>query len=544
MTGYQAMARALQAEGVEFIATFPHQPLIDACAEIGIRPIVCRQERAGVNIADGFSRVSNGRRLGVFTMQAGPGAENAFSGVAQAFADSVPLLHLPGGEPRSRHGVHPTFQAVPAYKSVSKWAAQINDPGDVPAMLRRAMAQLRHGRLGPVVLEMPVDVMMAECPDAEVSYTPPPRRRSAAAAEDVRDVVGALLAADRPVISAGQGVLYAEASAALVAFAELAQVPVMTSLAGKSAFPENHPLALGTGGRTRTEMVGRFLPECDFVLGVGTSFTANAFTAPMPDGVALGQVTNCGEDIGRDHQPQVGAVGDAALVLEQLADEYQRQDGPRKRGDGGRVVERIAAARAEHDARWRPLLTSGEVPINPYRVIHELAQAFDPASSIVTHDSGYPRDQMVPVWQAPVPRSYLGWGKSTQLGYGMGMALGAKLAAPERHVINVMGDAAFGMAGMDIETAVRCEIPIVTVVLNNGVMTHYDSHFPIAAEKYRVHELGGDYAAVASGLGASAERVEEPDALSAAFDRAKRANAEGRPAVVEVMCRAEERIAL
>lgn len=537
------MARVLAAEGVTHLSAFPLQELIETGARIGIRPIICRQERTGVNIADGYARVTNGKRLGVFTMQYGPGAENAFAGVAQAYADSVPLLHLAGGAPTSRQGVAPTFEPVRAYRSVTKWAAQIRTAADVPVMVRRAVGQLRHGRPGPVLLEMIHDAMQGDYPGDDLRYAPVPARRSAAAGEDVRDLIRALLAARNPVLIAGQGVLYGEASAELVAFAELAQLPVMTTLAGKSAFPETHALALGTGGLTRTLMVSRFLAEADFILGIGTSFTRNTFTTPMPDSAALAQVTNCGEDLGKDYPVTAGAVGDARLVLGQMMEEYRRQDGPKTRGDGNGIAQRIAAVAAEFAAQWEPHFTSAEVPVSPYRVIRELQQAFAGERTIVTHDSGYPRDQMVPTWKAREPRGYLGWGKSTQLGYGLGLAIGAKLAAPEWSVINVMGEAAFGMSGLDVETAVRSEIPILTVVLNNGVMTKYDSHMPAATERYGSNRLGGNYAAVAAALGAHAERVAAPEELRPAFERAKAANRDGKTALVEVMSKVEPQVA-
>lgn len=537
------MARVLAAEGVTHLSAFPLQELIETGARIGIRPIICRQERTGVNIADGYARVTNGKRLGVFTMQYGPGAENAFAGVAQAYADSVPLLHLAGGAPTSRQGVAPTFEPVRAYRSVTKWAAQIRTAADVPVMVRRAVGQLRHGRPGPVLLEMVHDAMQGDYPGGDLRYAPVPARRSAAAGEDVRDLIRALLAARNPVLIAGQGVLYGEASAELVAFAELAQLPVMTTLAGKSAFPETHALALGTGGLTRTLMVSRFLAEADFILGIGTSFTRNTFTTPMPDAAALAQVTNCGEDLGKDYPVSAGAVGDARLVLGQMMEEYRRQDGPKARGDGNAAAQRIAAVASEFAAQWEPHFTSAEVPVSPYRVIRELQQAFAGERTIVTHDSGYPRDQMVPTWKTREPRGYLGWGKSTQLGYGLGLAIGAKLAAPERSVINVMGEAAFGMSGLDVETAVRSEIPILTVVLNNGVMTKYDSHMPAATERYGSNRLGGNYAAVAAALGAHAERVEAPEELRPAFERAKAANRDGSTALVEVMSKVEPQVA-
>jgi acetolactate synthase-1/2/3 large subunit len=542
MNGYEALARILQIEGVEFLSAFPAQPLIEACAHIGIRPIICRQERTGVNIADGFSRISNGRRFGVFSMQQGPGAENCFAGVAQAYADSVPMLILAGGEPLSRQGVSPTFEARRNFQYVTKWAAQINKVEDIPHMLRRASIQMKQGHPGPVMLEMPGDVMGLDYPGNVEEYKIVRRRESLASKEDVRELITALLKASSPVIVAGQGVLYSQATAELVAFAELAQLPVMTTLAGKSAFPENHPLALGTGGLSRTLMVRRFLESTDFSMGVGTSFTRNTFTTPMPEGIVLAQVSNCAEDIGKDYEVEFGAVGEIRLALQQMIEEYQRQDGPKVRGDGQGVANRVASVRDEFDAEWESRHASDEIPINPYRVFRELANSFDPANTIITHDSGYPRDQLLPMWKPVSPRGYIGWGKSTQLGYGLGLSIGAKLAAPEKQVINIMGDAAFGMSGLDLETAVRSEIPILTVVLNNSVMTNYDHHLPEATKRYRSNELGGNYSKIAEGLGVHSERVATPGGLAPAFKRAEAANREGRPALVEAISKVEKNV--
>jgi len=542
MNGYEAMAQILKAEGVDLLIAFPHQTLIETGALAGIRPIICRQERTGVNMADGYSRIHNGRKIGVFSMQQGPGAENAFGGVAQAFADSVPLLALPGGEPFRRLGVQPTFEAVPNYRGITKWAALLYTPESMPAVMRRAFTQLKHGRLGPVLVEMNSDVMNAEYPAVMVDYQPVPRHASAASPEDVRELVTALLNASNPVINAGQGVMYAEATPELVEFAELTHIPVLTTLAGKSGFPENHKLSLGTGASSGTLMVHRFLQSTDFVLGIGTSFTKTVFNAPMPAGIPLAQVTNCAEDLNKDYVITYGAVGDAKVVLRQMIEEVKRQLGAQGRGDSNGVVDQIAKIRSEWLAEWKPHLTSNEVPISPYRVFSELARAVDVANTIITHDSGYPREQLVPFWKPVKPRGYIGWGKSTQLGYGLGLAMGAKLAAPEQQVINVMGDAAFGMAGLDLETAVRATIPILTVVLNNGVMTHYDTYMPYATERFGSNALGGNYTMVAEGLGAHAERVTTPDQLAPAIKRALAANQQGKPALLEVMTKAEETV--
>ena len=209
MNGDTLIAKILKAEGVEWLACFPAQSLIDAAAREGIRPILSRQERAGVNMADGFSRTKNGRTIGVFSMQTGPGAENAFGGVAQAYADSVPILVLPGGQSRDRMDVHPNFEAHRNYREITKWVGNINLPSRIPEMMGMAFSQLKHGRRGPVMLELPRDVVTQEVPDDAFDYTPVREFRSGADPDDVRDLVTAMLKASDPVINAGQGVLYA-----------------------------------------------------------------------------------------------------------------------------------------------------------------------------------------------------------------------------------------------------------------------------------------------------------------------------------------------
>ena len=195
MKGDTAIARILRAEGVEWMACFPHQSLIDVASSEGIRPILTRQERTGVNMADGFSRINNGRKIGVFVMQHGPGAENAFGGVAQAFADSVPILLLPGGQRRDRMGVHPNFEAHRHYGGVTKWMGHVNMVDRIPELMGMAFTQLKHGRPGPALVEIPSDVASEELLDDAFDYQPVKRLRSGADPDDVRELVGALLKA-------------------------------------------------------------------------------------------------------------------------------------------------------------------------------------------------------------------------------------------------------------------------------------------------------------------------------------------------------------
>ena len=539
MTGDAAIAKILKAEGLNWFSCFPNHSLIDACAREGMRPILCRQERAGVNIADGFSRINNGKKIGVFMMQTGPGAENAFGGVAQAYADSVPILLLPGGPPRARQGRGLSFESRDHYGGITKWVSSINSAARIPDMMGRAFSLLKQGKPGPVMLEIPADVSTEEIPDEAFKYTPVKPLKSGASPEDVRDLVTALLKAECPVISAGQGVLYAEATDALIEFAELTKVPVMTTLAGKSAFPETHPLSLGTGAASYSLMVFRFMQKTDFFFGIGTSMTSG-FKTEVPKGIPLAQAVISPDDLNKEHRVDFGAIGDARVVLEQMIEEAKRQLGPQGREDTKGFVPEIAQGKLDWMTEWRPHLHSDEVPMSPYRVFHELASAVDQANTIITHDSGYPREQLAPFWETVTPRGYIGWGTSTQLGYGLGLAIGAKIAAPDKQVINVMGDAAFGMAGLDIETAVRSEIPIITVILNNGVMTHYDHYMAYASQHWGSNRLGGDYTKISEGMGAHAEKIETPDQLAPAIQRAIEANKNGQPAVLEAMTKVEE----
>ena len=539
MRGNQAIAEILKREGVEFVFCFPFTPILDALAEAGIRPIVARQERVAENMADAFSRTTNGRRIGVVTVQQSAGLENGFAGIAQAYTDSSPVLFLPGHPGSQLVGVPPTFDGTANFSGATKWCDLIPSARAVAGRMRRAFTQLRSGRPRPVMLEVPVDVAFQEL-DRELDYEPVEAVRFGADPEAIKRAVDELLAAESPMIWAGQGVLYAEASAELTELAELLGIPVMTTLMGKSAFDERHPLALGTGGFSLTALAYDEIRRADVILALGASL-ARDFTAPkIPAGKKIIHNTVDATDLNVAFSPVASLLGDARLVLRALLAELRARDVATV--DGTATTERLRAARDEWKAFWKPKLTSSETPINPYRVIGDFMKTFDPDETIVTHDSGNPRDQLVAQYEATVPRSYLGWGHSTQLGFGMGAAMGAKLARPEKHVAHFLGDAALGMVGMDIETAVRECIPIITVLLNNSAMGNYEKNIPIASEKYRTKYLSGNYSEVARGLGAYSERIEDPDAVVAAFERAREVTAGGQPVVLEFITAEEAAI--
>ncbi len=539
-----AIVQVLKSEGVEFLSCYPTIPIIDAAASAGLRPIVCRQERVGVGIADGFARVTNGRRPAVFAMQYGPGAENAYSGVATAFSDSTPMLLLPQGHRRPNAGLPPMFSSAESYRSVTKWVETLSDPDLLLESLRRGFSRMRLGRSGPAMLEVPADVETADIDVDPSAYVPVQPARSAAAEDDVERAARALVEARAPVIFAGQGVLYAEATSELVALAELLQAPVMTTMLGKSAFPEDHPLALGVGATTMTQHGYDALVGADTVLAVGASLTRHPMSLTMPPGKTLVHATNDERDVNKGYPATHALLGDAALVLGQLIEAVRGLAGAGGR-QGDDVAARLRSTREAWMAEWMPLLTSDERPISPYRVIWELMHAFPRSESIVTHDSGSPRDQMLPFFQAGGPRSYLSWGKSHGLGTGLGLIMGAKLAEPDKVCVNVMGDAAFGMVGLDFETAARNRIPIITIVLNNSTMAIETRAMVVSQELYRARDIGGNYADMGRAMGGYAERVEDPADVGPAILRARRVTEEqGTPVLLEFITSAETRFSL
>jgi acetolactate synthase-1/2/3 large subunit len=533
-----AITEILKREGISTMFCFPTTPIIEAAVAGGMRPVICRQERVGVHMADGAARVTNGKPAGVFAMQYGPGAENAFAGIASAYSDSTPILLLPLGHPRETATMFPLFNSTRTYASVTKHVEPVLLPEHTVPAMRRAFNALKNGRPGPVMVEVPADVMTSEFAGNDVDYTSIRATRSAGDPSDIDDAAKMLLQAKSPIVIAGQGVLYAEASAELVALAELLDIPVMTTTDGKSAFPEDHALALGSGGVVYTGHGRQLLLDSDVILAIGTSLTRHNISTPIiPPGKTIIHVTNDARDLYKANDTAVPILGDAKLVLAQLIEAVKDRAGGSPSPSGAR--HRIASLKAEWLERWQAKLRSTERPINPYFVMSEFMRVIPSEDAIVTHDSGSPRDQLLPFYKAVKPRGYLGWGKSHQLGTGLGLAIGAKIGAPDKFCVNFMGDAAFGMTGLDFETAARCGIPITTIVLNNSTMAIETHAMAFSHEKFKTRDLGGNYANLAADLGGWGERVTDPAEVGAAILRARRVNESGRAALLEFITSAE-----
>ena len=528
MKAVEAISEILKREGIGTIIGYPVNHVLEYAAHLDIRPIIVRQERVGLHMADAISRMTSGGTLGVFAMQHGPGSENAYGGIAQAYGESVPLLVMPMGYPRRIAHIHPNFNSTQAMKPIAKSTEPITSVDEIANVMRRAFTRLRNGRGGPVVVEVPADLMNEELP-GELVYEPVLSTRSGPDPEAVAKAAEMLKAAKRPVIYAGQGVHYARAWPQLKALAEQLAIPVCTSLEGKSAFPEDHPLSLGTGGLAMPRPVRSFLDRADLIFGIGCSFTETNFGVSMPKGKTVIHATLDPMDLNKDVPAALGLVGDAGLTLDAL---LAALAGEPARDSAGAAAE-IAAGMESWLAEWTAKRESDEAPLNPYRVLAELERAVDKKNVVITHDAGSPRDQLSPFWKATEPLSYIGWGKTTQLGYGLGLAMGAKLACPEKLCINVWGDAAIGFTGMDFETAVRERIPILSILLNNFSMAIELKVMPVSTEKFRSTDISGDYAAMARAFGAYGERVTDPGEIQAAIARGIAATEAGQPALLE-----------
>ena len=531
-----AIAEIMKREGFDMLFAYPVNHLIEYAAELDIRTIIVRQERIGLHMADALSRVTSGDRIGAFCMQHGPGTENAYGGIAQAYSESIPILVVPGGYPRRTAQVGANYYATREMRGIAKMAESITTPDEVVNVMRRAMSRIRNGRGGPSIVEVPGDLWHAEL-TGELKYTPVVKTRTAPDPAAVKEAAKMLVKAKRPVLYVGQGVHWAKAWKQVKQLAEHLAIPVVSSLEGKSAFDETHPLSLGSGGVAVPKPVRSFLDNSDVIFGIGCSFTETSFGVPMPKGKKMIHNTLDEAHLNKDIYADIALIGDSGLTLDAIIEDVKSQ--VKSKRDAKGVAKEIADIRKEWLKDWTPRLTSNETPLSPYRVLHDLYKTVDVVNTIITHDAGSPRDQLSPFWQSTEPLTYIGWGKTTQLGYGLGLAMGAKLAHPDKLCINVWGDAAIGFTGMDFETAVRERIPIMSVLLNNFSMAIEIPIMPISQKKYKSTEISGDYAAMARAFGGYGERVTDPKEIIPAIMRGIAETKKGKPVLLEFITKKE-----
>jgi acetolactate synthase-1/2/3 large subunit len=529
-------ARALKAEGIPWVSCYPTNHVNNALGEEGVPILMMGEERFAVAVADGFSRVTCGKQIGVCTVMAGlnaAGIQMAYGAVAQAWEDSSPLLVIAEGVgPGATRHTH--YDIGQAFKSVTKWVGEIDRAELVPDYVRRAFTHLRSGRPGPVLLLVPRD--LGEYDEAEHPYAPVKGWRSGPDPDDVKTAVKVLLAAKDPLLYIGEGVLYSGATDELVKFAELAQLPVLTTLKAKGAFPENHPLSVGVRG----SMAEHFLRKCDVLFSIGASLFPNRFSHAIPDAEkkTIVQCTIDTLDINRSYETRCAVIGDARMTLQALGEELGKRTGGGRKNPA--LLEEIRAARQEFMAKFRPWLESNETPINPYRVLGDLMKVLDPKQSFVTADSGNTRDQTSTVYETHIPRGFLGWGNVSTLGFSLAGAVAAKLAYPSRQCVHVTGDAGVCYMMGNFEAVARYKIGITTLHINNGGYSGYGPGFWGAGHdpytwKVSDHE-SACMSSMAKAVGFHAEDVTKPSEIVPALERAFDENAKGRPAFVEFIC--------
>jgi len=528
------LARILKTEGIPWVSCYPTNHVNNALGEEGVPILMMGEERFAVAVADGFSRVTAGKQIGVCTVMANlnaAGIQMAYGAIAQAWEDSSPLLVIAEGvgQGGSRH-TH--YDMVEAFRSVTKWVGKVDRADLIPDYVRRAFTQLRSGRPGPVLLVVPRD--LGEYDADEHPYAPVKGWRTGPDPDDVKAAIKALLAAKDPLLYVGEGVYYADATSELLQFAEAAQVPVLTTLKGKGTFPENHPLSVGVRG----SLAVHFLRKADLLFSIGSSLFPNRFSHSIPDAEkkAIVQCTVDTLDINRSYETRHAVIGDAKLTLQALTEELSKRGGVAKKPA---LVEEIRNTKQTFMAKFRPWMESNETPINPYRVLGDLIKVLDPKNSFVTADSGNTRDQTSTVYEAQIPRGHLGWGNVSTLGFSLAGAVAAKLAYPHRQSVLVTGDAGVCYMMGNFEAVARYKIGITVLHINNGGYSGYGPGFWGGGHDPYTWKVSDHASAcmanMAKAVGFHGEDVSAPSEILPALKRALDENAKGRPAYIEFM---------
>jgi len=533
--------KILQREGTEFLSVMPVGPITPAASEEGLRIIMMRDERFAIALADGYSRASNGKKIGVFSIQGGafPVGTIGFGAMHQAFEDGTPVLGITSSVTASNLGQN-RFDFTEEFKGITKWTGYVPRGDRIPEFMRRAYTYLRTGRRAPVLLHFALGRgadTLQDYDETKSPYEPVKGWRYLADPRDVELAVRALLAAKKPVIYVEQGVLYEDACEELIEFAELVQVPVVTTLLAKGAFPENNLLSVGV----RDIPVDHYLGGADLVFGIGGSLSPGDFKHYFDgSGKIIIQHDIDDRDINIRYKVDHAIIGDSKLVLQQLIAEVKKQAGPEGRRKNEALLDEIKGFKDKKLEKYKKVIESNERPINPYRVYWDLMHTIDRNNSTLSHDSGNTRDQLSTIYEALIPRGFIGWGNASHLGFGMGAAAGAKLAYPDRQCLHVTGDAGIMYQIGNFEALIREKIGITTIHINNSAFAGYGpgfwghGHNPETSLVTPSKVLST--ARAAEGLGEDSERVEDPDEVAPAIKRALKVNSSGKPALLEFIC--------
>jgi acetolactate synthase-1/2/3 large subunit len=386
-------------------------------------------------------------------------------------------------------------------------------------------------------LEITEDISSADIEAAP--YTRTSRIRFAPDPEYVDQALALLRESSRPLVYAGRGALYAKASEELRTFIEAYSLPVMTTLPGKGAISEDHPFCLGLGGYPRaaysTGPAKKYAEEADLILALGCSFRQHATSRwlPKPANTRLIQVDVDPAELHKNYRADLAILSDIKLFLQAMLRKAPEVIGGWRQGTGEEIAGEIQGVKTKWLDSWKERLTTDEIPMNPYRVCWDLGHILDRRNTILLHDAGTARVYIAHHYETLFPLGFIGFGGTSSMGWSTPAAMGAKLAHPDKVVVNVTGDGSFGMTGMEIETAARHGIRTLTIILNNQSLnaTRQTQHGRFEGREIGI-ALGGDYARLAQALGGYGERVAKPEDLKSAVTRA--INHPG-PAVLDVM---------
>lgn len=552
MTAARAAVEILKKEGVQVAFGVPGAAINPFYAALraagGIGHVLARHVEGASHMAEGYTRAAPGN-IGVCIGTSGPAGTDMITGLYSATGDSIPILCITGQAPTPV--LHKEdFQAVDIAAiatPVTKKATTVLQAAQVPGVFQQAFHLMRSGRPGPVLVDLPTDVQLTEIEFDPDTYEPLPVHRPAATRAQAEKAVAMLCAAERPLIVAGGGVIGADACAELVEFAELTGTPVVPTLMGWGAVPDDHPLNAGMVGLQTSHRYGNenFL-AADFVLGIGNRW-ANRHTGYRLDVYTEGRtfvhVDVEPTQIGRIFAPDYGIASDAGAALRLFT------EAARDRRAAGRLPDRAAwaAATQERRARLQRRTHFDDVPMKPQRVYEEMNKAFGPGTRYVTAIglSQIAGAQLLHVYR---PRHWINCGQAGPLGWTVPAALGVATAEPDALVVGLSGDYDFQFLVEELAVGAQHRIPYVQVLVNNSYLglirqaqLGLDMDFQVNLEFENVNspELGGygvDHVKVAEGLGCKAIRVTEPGELGAAFARARRLAAEHRvPVVVEAI---------
>ncbi len=560
MRAIDAAVRVLEKEGVTCAFGVPGaaiNPLYSALKKRGsINHILARHVEGASHMAEGYTRAKAGN-IGVCIGTSGPAGTDMITGLYSAIADSIPILCITGQAPRARL-YKEDFQAVDIEsiaKPVTKWAVTVREPALLPRVFSQAFHIMRSGRPGPVLIDLPLDVQLAEIEFDDETYEPLPVYKPAATRKQIEKALDMLNAAERPLIVAGGGVINADASELLVAFAEIVNVPVVPTLMGWGAIPDDHVLMAGMVGLQTSHRYGNAtMLESDFVLGIGNRW-ANRHTGSIETytkGRTFVHVDIEPTQIGRVFNPDLGIVSDAKAALELFVMVAK------ERRKSGKLKERQAWPAACQDRKRSMLRKShfDNVPIKPQRVYEEMSKAFgrDTCYVSVIGLSQIAGAQFLGVYR---PRNWINAGQAGPLGWTLPAALGVRAADPNRDIVALSGDYDFQFLIEELAVGAQFKLPYIHVVVNNSYLGlirqaqrgfDMDYHVQLSFENINAPELGVygvDHVAVAEGLGCKAIRVTDPKDAQAAFTTARELMAKySVPVVVEFILERVTNIAM